>query len=488
MLVPKPDGKTRVCLDFRRVNELSEFDAYPMPHVQGLIEKLGKATYLSTLDLTKGYWQIPLTEESKQYTAFATPTGLYQFVRMPFGLHGAAATFQRLVDKLLTCHTSYAAAYIDDIIIFSQTWEEHLDHLGKVLAEIKRAGLTVNPEKCRLGVSQTQYLGFIVGKGQVRPVTSKVQGISEIPLPTCKKELQRFLGMVGYYRTFIPHFSQIAAPLTDCLRGKGKKLWNWTEQCTKAFQELKGLLSRAPVLRAPDFSKPFLVATDASARGLGAVLSQEVDGEEHPIVFLSRKLTPAETKYATIEREALAVKWALNALKYYLLGAPFRLITDHAPLTWLGRMKDSNARLTRWYLSLQPFKFSVTYKKGAQHVNADFLSRQEHRSSSSSERDAVPLLPGGACGEEPPEEEDFVPPTEEYVVEGLYSIPKGGSPRYTGPGSTGSWSEAYWAGARRGARPGRALTYGPGPHSYQPPGRAYVLPWKGRGGGKPGGV
>lgn len=243
----------------------------------------------------------------------------------------------------------YAAAYIDDVVIFSKTWEEHLRHLELVLRDIQEVGLTMNPEKCKLGVSQTQYLGFIVGGGQVKPITSKVQGIEEVQPPTCRKELQRFLGMVGYYRVFIPQFSQIAAPLTDCLRGKGKGSWHWTAQCEEAFEELKGCLGKAPVLRAPDFQRPFSVATDASARGLGAVLSQEF--KEHPILFLSRKLSPAETKYSTIEREALAVKWALNTLKYYLLGTPFQLVTDHTPLTWLNWMKDSNARLTRWCLS-----------------------------------------------------------------------------------------------------------------------------------------
>lgn len=229
----------------------------------------------------------------------------------------------------------------------------------------------------------------------MRPVASKVQGIEGVEAPKCKKELQRFLGMVGYYRAFIPKFSQIATPLTDCLRGKGKKIWHWSPDCKKAFLEIKHQLGRAPVLRAPDFQRPFLVATDALARGLGAVLSQDFEGEEHPIIFISRKLSPAEVKYSTIEREALVVKWAFHALWYYLLGAPFCLITDHAPLTWLSCMIDSNARLTRWYLGLQPYKFSVEYKKGAHHANADFLSRQEVRGPSAPEETTVPLLPGG---------------------------------------------------------------------------------------------
>lgn len=175
---------------------------------------------------------------------------------------------------------------------------------------------------------------------------SKVQAINQVSEPNSKKELQRFLGMVGYYRAFVPNFSQVAAPLTDCLKGGRKAPWRWTKPCQDAFKKLKELLTEAPILRAPDFSKTFVVATDASAKGIGAILSQNFKGQEHPILYLSRKLNPAEVKYSTIEREALAVKWALDSLRYYLLGAPFVLITDHAPLTWLNRMKDSNARLT----------------------------------------------------------------------------------------------------------------------------------------------
>lgn len=166
-----------MCLDFHKVNSVSQFDAYPMPHIRELLEKLGKATFLTTLDMTKGYWQIPLESESKEYTAFSTPLGLFQFKRMPFGLHGAAATFQRLVDKLLIPHSSYVTAYIDDVIIYSGSWEEHVGHVKAVVQSIGQAGLTVNPEKSKVGMRTTQYLGFVVGQGEVKRVRSKVEAL-----------------------------------------------------------------------------------------------------------------------------------------------------------------------------------------------------------------------------------------------------------------------------------------------------------------------
>ncbi len=375
VMVPKPDGTLRFCNDFRRVNEVSEFDGYPMPRVDELLDRLGRARFISTLDLTKGYWQVPLTDRAKPKTAFSTPRGHWQYRVLPFGLHGAPATFQRMMDILLRPHQEYAAAYIDDVVIHSETWEDHLERLRRVLGELRRAGLTANPRKCHLALPETRYLGYLVGRGLVRPQEDKVAAIHEASRPVTKKQVRAFLGLAGYYRCFIPNFSSLATPLTDLTKKGRPETVKWGKAEEEAFQEVKTALTSEPVLRAPDFNRPFLLQTDASDTGLGAVLSQVQDGEEHPVVYISRKLSPAEQRYAAVEKEALAVKWAVLELKYYLLGRSFTLVTDHAPLQWMARAKDTNARVTRWFLALQDFHFDVRHRAGAAHANADGLSR-----------------------------------------------------------------------------------------------------------------
>ncbi|KAI2667015.1 Retrovirus-related Pol polyprotein from transposon 17.6 [Labeo rohita] len=375
VMVPKPDGTLRFCNDFRRLNEVSEFDGYPMPRVDELLERLGRARFITTLDLTKGYWQVPLTTSAKEKTAFSTPSGHWQYRTLPFGLHGAPATFQRMMDVILRPHQSYAAAYLDDVIIHSETWQDHLERLRRVLLELRRAGLTANPRKCHLALAEAQYLGFRVGRGLIQPQKKKVDAVLSAPRPTTKTQVRAFLGLAGYYRCFIPNFSTLASPLTDLTRkGQPEKLM-WNDELEKTFQSIKTALTTEPVLRAPDFSCPFLLQTDASDTGLGAVLSQVRDGEEHPVTYISRKLAPAETRYAAVEKEALAIKWAVLELRYYLLGRRFTLITDHAPLQWMARAKDTNARVTRWFLALQDFSFTVEHRAGTAHSNADGLSR-----------------------------------------------------------------------------------------------------------------
>ncbi|XP_029442988.1 uncharacterized protein LOC115083327 [Rhinatrema bivittatum] len=397
VLVPKPDGTLRFCIDFRLVNAISSFDAYPMPRVDELVERLGTAHYLTTLDLTKGYWQIPLDRESREKTAFATPVGLYHFVRMPFGLQGAAASCQRLLNIVLRPHLDYAAAYMDDVIIHSTDWASHLVKVQAVLQSLREAGLTVNPAKCRLAQREVKYLGHVVGKGVVKPLLDKIQCIRDYPRPVTQKQLRAFLGLVGYYRRFIPRFADRACPLNDMLRKGTPNQLGWAQPAASAFEYLKGALCRDPVLKAVDFALPFVLQTDASGTGLGAVLSQSEYGDEHPVLYLSRRLHEHERKYATIEKECLAVKWAIDSLKYYLAGRPFILVTDHAPLKWLHVMRDSNARLTRWYLALQPYCFEVRHRAGKDHVNADFLSRLGEGVGTPVTKSSRVFLRGGVC-------------------------------------------------------------------------------------------
>lgn len=375
VLVPKKDGGLRFCVDFSKLNSISAFDPYPMPRVDEMVERLGKAQYLSTLDLCKGYWQVPLTPEAQELTAFRAPSGLYHFTTMPFGLHGAAATFQRLMDQVLRGAETYAAAYIDDVIIFSSSWEEHRTHLADVFRRISEAGLVVNAGKCQLARPEVCYLGYVLGGGNIKPQVSKVEAVRDCPPPTTKKGVRSFLGLVGWYRRFIPSFSSRAALLTNLTRKSSPNKVVWTEDCQKSFEDLKDCLCNSPVLQSPNFDLPFTVQTDASGLGLGAVLLQGEGEDRRPVQYISRKLFARETRYSTVEKECLAIKWALDSLRYYLLGKQFVLETDHRALQWLNRMRDSNARVTRWYLSLQPYSFTIRYKAGKDNITADFLSR-----------------------------------------------------------------------------------------------------------------
>lgn len=378
VIVVKKDGSLRICIDFRRLNAMSEFDAYPMPRIEDLLERVGRARFITTLDLCKGYWQVPLKASCRPYTAFRTPAGLFQFTVMPFGLHGAPATFQRLMDKVLQGCEDCSAAYLDDVVIFSDTWEQHLQHLSRVLGQIQQAGLTLNPAKCQWAKEEATYLGYRLGRGEVRPQVDKIEAIRRCPQPRTKKEVRSFLGLAGWYRRFVPQFATIAAPLTALTAKDQRNPVIWNEDCETAFQTLKTCLCSSPVLRSPDFNQRFLVQTDASAVGLGAVLAQGKPGEEQPVLYLSRKLLPRETRYSTVEKEGLAIKWTLESLRYYLLGREFDLETDHRALTWINSMKDHNSRLTRWYLSLQPFRFQIRHRAGKMNIVADFLSRLPH--------------------------------------------------------------------------------------------------------------
>lgn len=319
VLVPKKDGSLQFCIDFRYLNSVSKFDSYPTPRIEDLIDRLGKAHYLTTIDLAKGYWQVPLSAKSRELTAFRTPWGLYHFCKMPFGLHRAAVTFQWLIDQVLSGLTNFTAAYLDDIVVYSSTWEKHLQHLEVVINHIRSAGLTINPSQCSFARAETEYLGYVIGHGVIKPQVQRIQA--------------------------------------------------W------AFQDIKNALCQGPVLCCPDFERPFILQTDASDIGVGAVLLQGTQEDRHPVAYISHKLFPREVRYSMFEKECLAVKWALDTLKYYLLGREFVLETDHKALQWMDRMKDSNARITRWYLSIQPYRFSIQHVPGRDNVMADFLSR-----------------------------------------------------------------------------------------------------------------
>lgn len=375
VLIKKKDNSLRFCVDFRELNRITVFDPRPMPRIDAILNKISKAKFISKLNLTKGYWQVPLDDDAKRKIAFVTPFGHFSFTVMPFGMVNAPATFVRLVSKVLTGLEDFTEAFIDDIGIYSNTWEEHLEHLGTVFEALRKANLAARPAKCEFGFNELCFLGHTIGSGKIKPMMSKVEAIQNFPIPTTKKKVKSFLGMIGFYRKFIPNFATVALPLTDLTRKRTPNKIKWTDDLDHSFKELKGKLLSEPVLRSPDFSRSFILRTDASAHGLGAVLEQEFEDGKHPICFLSKKFSPAERNYAVVEKECLAIVWTAQSLRVYLEGKPFEIETDHAPLQWLQRSKLSNQRLLRWSLLLKEFVFSIRYIRGTQNSVADSLSR-----------------------------------------------------------------------------------------------------------------
>lgn len=374
VIVKKSDNTHRVCLDFRKLNNLTEFDSEPMSDPENIFAHLRGSNYYTKIDLCKGYWQVPLDEKSRQYTAFQTDKGLFQFVVLPFGLVNAPATFNRMM-RLFLSDMPGVHHFLDDILLCTRTWNEHILLLRKVLGKLRDAGLTAKPSKCEVGMTTMEYLGHSLGEDRLWPLEDKVEKVLAAPRPTTKKTLRSFLGLSGYYRKFMPHYSTIAAPLTDLVKKQKPNLLQWDNSHERAFRSLQRSLSSKPVLLLPKLDDQFILRTDASKVGLGAVLLQEQDGEKQPIAYASRKLLPREQRYSTIEKECLGIVWGITKFSVYLYGKPFILETDHKPLAYLHSSKELNSRLMRWALMLQSYMFHVKVLKGSENVGADFLSR-----------------------------------------------------------------------------------------------------------------
>lgn len=375
LLVPKPDKSWRFCVDYRKLNKVTERDAWPLPYISDILRKLGGSRFLSSLDIQSAYWQVELEPSSRQYTAFTVPSrGLFQFTRMPFGLHNAPATFQRLVDNLFGPELEpFILKYLDDIIIATPTLEKHFEVLELVFKRLKEANLTLNREKCHFCRPELKFLGYVVNRSGIAVDPSKVEAIVNLAPPRTVKEVRRVIGMITWYRRYVKDFSDVIAPLTGLLR-KGKK-FIWDHSCEISFQKIKDALVSAPVLACPNFNYPFYVQTDASAHALGAILTQKYDDQEYVICYLSRTLNRAERNYSSTERECLAVLWAVEKLRCYLELSKFYVITDCHSLLWLENLKDPQGRLGRWALRLQQFDYEVIHRRGKDHVLPDALSR-----------------------------------------------------------------------------------------------------------------
>ena len=374
VLVPKKDGSVRFCVDYRKVNNITHKDAYPLPRIDDTLDTLASSKCFSTLDLKSGYWQVEVEEQHREKTAFCTHEGLFQFNVMPFGLCNAPATFQRLMDMVLTgLQWSSCIVYIYDIIVVGRTFDEHLQNLKEVFKRLDNAGLKLQPHKYQFLQPKVQFLGHVVSAEGISPDPSKTSQVREWPIPTSVKETQQFLGLASYYRRFIKNFASITSPLHKLTEKKAN--FQWTSQCQDSFDCLKNCLISAPILALPDWSQPFLLDTDASDTGIEGVLSQVQDGRECVIAYASRSLTKAERNYCVTRRELLAVVTFLQQFRPYLLGAPFTIRTDHGALTWIQTFKEPEGQIARWVQKLQEYQFTIIHRPGNRHNNADALSR-----------------------------------------------------------------------------------------------------------------
>lgn len=374
VLVRKRDGGLRFCIDYRKLNEVTRKDAYPLPRIDDALDCLSKACWFSTLDLASGYWQVEVDPKDKEKTAFITRQGLFEFNVLSFGLCNSPGTFQRLMDLVLAdLQWTTCLVYLDDIIVFGRTFHEHLSRLDEVLTKLRQANLKVKPAKCNLLSPQVQYLGHIISARGVEADPAKVEAVRQWPVPKNQTEVKSFVGLASYYRRFVKGFAEIARPLHQ-LTEKGRR-FRWSDECQTAFEKLKSSLMSAPILAYPDPHKPFILDTDASDAGIGAVLSQEHVGQEQVIAYASRALTKQERRYATTKKELLSVVTFTKHFKHYLLGKEFVLRTDHSSLRWLHNFQGLEGQLARWLEQLASFQYKIVHRPGRVHSNADALSR-----------------------------------------------------------------------------------------------------------------
>jgi transposase InsO family protein len=390
VLVRKKDNTLRICVDFRQLNNRTIKDSYYLPRIDEMLECLSGHKYFSILDMKSGYHQVGVTEEHKQRTAFtAGPLGFWEFNRLPFGLCNAPATYQRVMEQILgSLNYNICLVYLDDVIIFSRTYEDHFNRLEAVFQKFRDFGLKLSPKKCQFFKEKVKYIGHIISEEGLEPDPEKISKVVDWPKPTNPAEIRQFLGFAGYYRKYVKDFAKIARPLNDLLAGtqdkvKNKKkkqkidiTWKWNEEHDRAFQHLKNLLTSPPILGYPDFSAPFELHIDASTDGLGAVLNQQQDGQMRVLAFASRGLSKTERNYSAYKLEFLALKWAITEKFHdYLYKNHFTVLTDNNPLTYVLTSAKLDATGHRWLAALVNYNFTIKYRPGRRNTDADAMSR-----------------------------------------------------------------------------------------------------------------
>lgn len=386
-LVDKPDGTKRMVIDYRALNAATVRNRYPLPRTDELFDQLLGAQFFSKIDLRTGYWQIRMAEAAVEKTAFTSRHGHFEWLVLPMGLTNAPAEFMAMMEDTFREELNrFILVFLDDILVYSRTMEEHEGHLRAAMQKLRDKGLHGKLSKCQFLRSEVEFLGHHVGRAGVRMVEGKVEAVQRWPVPTRQKEVEQFIGLSGYYRRFIKDFSKIASPLTELCgtlkKAKGgaqrtppKKAFAWGEEQQKAFEAIKEAVTSAPCLAMPDPEKEFIVHTDASGYAVGAALMQKFEGGLRPIAFLSKKMKKSEKNYPVYEQELLAILTAARAWRHYLAGRHFTVVTDHQSLQYLESSVMATARQLKWAALLQEFSYTIVYRPGRENAVADALSR-----------------------------------------------------------------------------------------------------------------
>ncbi|KAJ3651676.1 hypothetical protein Zmor_017700 [Zophobas morio] len=375
---PGEDPEFRLCIDYRELNKITKPDFFPLPILQDTLDQLQGASLFSIMDMASGYFQIEIQPEDREITGFSTPYGHYEFKRMAMGLRNAPSTWQRLMYNVFNGLVgTECLVYLDDVIVFSSNnIQEHIERLRNVFIRMRESNLKFKPTKCNFLLKEAKYLGHIISAEGCRTDPAKIKAVEHYPRPKSAKEIKAFLGLCGFYRKFVPKFAALAKPLTTLT--KKDTNFEWKEEQQLAFDQLRTALMNPPILKYPDFTRPFILVTDASGIAVSAILAQKYT-IEHPISYASRILKDAETRYSTIERELLAIVWAVKHFKAYLIGKPFTIYTDHRPLKYLFSVKDPNSRLARWAMCLMEFDFEIEYRPGKRN-HVDSFTRLDYSS------------------------------------------------------------------------------------------------------------
>ena len=374
--VPKADGTVRVCVDFRRLNELTEGDPYYMVTLEEILERVGSSKVMSKLDLAKGFYQVEVDAQSREKTAFVCPFGKYEFTRMPFGLKNAPALFQRCMEVVLHECYAFSAPYIDDVIVFSENAKEHADHLRLVMGELRRYGMTVKENKCMFGMRKVEYLGHVIGGGELAVPAHRAAAMAEYIQPRTKKQLRSFLGTASYYRKFIQGYAKMSSVLSPSTSKVAPSVVEWTEEMLETFKAIKVSLVDLCILTIPSQQDVFTLHTDASGAGIGATLNVIREGEDRPVAYFSKQLQGAQRRYSATELEGLAIFKSVHYFAHFLFGRHFTVVTDHKALVAFLHSRVLNRRLQGWMLQLAQFDFDIIYRPGKDNLDADALSRQ----------------------------------------------------------------------------------------------------------------